>query len=201
MSILMGMNLDLVYQGQTFHIQTEDSGLDHPVVITHLFKAGRILHTQSHHYKKLIHNGKVDETEIRRVMKNQHLKMIQDLESGQLDRLLLTSSHTPPPQSNEIPLARRSSRTRSSRTSRSSRSRSSRSSHKEDRSLKTSSSIQSKLSASSLPQFQMWSPFLSFQSTLSTLSIKQCLLNESELLPSKLKRSLTQVSDQSDESQ
>ena len=71
MSILMGMNLDLVYQGQTFHIQTEDSGVNNPVIVTHLFRSGRILHTQSYSYQDLIHNQKVDEKTVRNLMKKQ----------------------------------------------------------------------------------------------------------------------------------
>src|SRR5437773_1302277 len=36
----MGFNNNVKYQGQVFHVQTEDSGLDAPHVITHLFADG-----------------------------------------------------------------------------------------------------------------------------------------------------------------
>ncbi|HVY47581.1 MAG TPA: hypothetical protein VHB21_16945, partial [Minicystis sp.] len=40
----LGFNNDLKYKGKVFHVQTEDSGLDKPHVITHLFAdGGRII--------------------------------------------------------------------------------------------------------------------------------------------------------------
>src|SRR5436853_3548334 len=40
----VGFNNNVKYKGQVFHIQTEDSGLDKPHVITHLFAdGGRII--------------------------------------------------------------------------------------------------------------------------------------------------------------
>ena len=42
-SPLLGYNNNLKHAGKLFHIQTEDSGVDHPHVITHLFTEGTIL--------------------------------------------------------------------------------------------------------------------------------------------------------------
>src|SRR5258708_39796892 len=47
----VGFNNNVKYKGQTFHIQPEDSGLDKPHVITHLFADGRRIlksHKRSH---------------------------------------------------------------------------------------------------------------------------------------------------------
>ncbi len=42
----VGFNNNVKYKAQTFHIQTEDSGLGKPHIITHLFAdGGRILKT------------------------------------------------------------------------------------------------------------------------------------------------------------
>ena len=43
-SPLLGYNNNVRHKGRVFHIQTEDSGVNHPHIITHLFAdGGRIL--------------------------------------------------------------------------------------------------------------------------------------------------------------
>ena len=45
-SPLLGFNNNVRHKGRVFHIQTEDSGIRHPHIITHLFTdGGRILKT------------------------------------------------------------------------------------------------------------------------------------------------------------
>ena len=80
MSMRVGMNLDLFYQGQTFHIQTEDSGNKNPIIVTHLFRSGHLLHTLTTSYQSLLDTHTFNDSDVRILMKNQHLKMIQDLE-------------------------------------------------------------------------------------------------------------------------
>src|SRR5580704_18251881 len=47
----VGFNNNVKYKGHTFHIQTEDSGLDKPHVITHLFAdGGRVLKSHKRSY-------------------------------------------------------------------------------------------------------------------------------------------------------
>jgi hypothetical protein len=80
-SPLLGYNTNVKHAGHMFHIQTEDSGVDHPHVITHLFTSGTILATKKSSYAELV--GAQDwEERVRQMMKDQHKAMFVDLREG-----------------------------------------------------------------------------------------------------------------------
>jgi hypothetical protein len=74
-----------------FHIQTEDSGVKSPRIVTHLFAdGGRIIKTTRTSYQELL--GRADLTQVvRQMMKDQHKSMFTALRSGVLDELLESS--------------------------------------------------------------------------------------------------------------
>lgn len=83
-SPLVGYNHNLKYKGRVYHVQTEDSGLDTPHVITHLFHDGTILNTTKQEYHDLV--GISDwEHQLRARMQNQHKDMMKGLIRGQFD--------------------------------------------------------------------------------------------------------------------
>jgi hypothetical protein len=64
-----------------YHIQTEDSGVEHPHIITHLFVSGTILSTKKTGYKE--HVDKADyEDIVRGMMRDQHKTMFIELRDG-----------------------------------------------------------------------------------------------------------------------
>lgn len=85
---LLGFNNNVRHKGRIFHIQTEDSGVKHPRIVTHLFAdGGRIVRTARTDYAE--HVGQKDMMPIvRRMMKEQHKAMFIALRSGKLDDLL-----------------------------------------------------------------------------------------------------------------
>jgi hypothetical protein len=84
-SPLLGFNNNVKHRGRVFHIQTEDSGIKHPHVITHLFAdGGRILKTVKTSYAEHLGSEKLVET-IRELMKRQHKDMFIALRDGQFD--------------------------------------------------------------------------------------------------------------------
>jgi len=87
-SPLLGFNNNVKHRGRLFHIQTEDSGVRHPHVITHLFMdGGRILKTVKTSYAQHIGNEKLSEV-VRDLMKEQHKMMFIALRDGQFDYVL-----------------------------------------------------------------------------------------------------------------
>jgi hypothetical protein len=87
-SPLLGFNNNVKHRGRLFHIQTEDSGLKHPHVITHLFMdGGRILKTVKTSYAQHIGNDRLLEL-VRDLMKDQHKTMFIALRDGQFDYVL-----------------------------------------------------------------------------------------------------------------
>ncbi|MGK4000131.1 hypothetical protein [Sorangium sp. So ce1024] len=86
-SPLLGFNNNVRHKGRLFHIQTEDSGIRHPHIITHLFAdGGRILKTTKTSYAEHVGQATLAET-VRGMMKEQHKAMFIALRDGQFDYL------------------------------------------------------------------------------------------------------------------
>jgi hypothetical protein len=84
-SPVVGYNNNVRHRGRIFHIQTEDSGVKHPHIITHLFvDGGRIIHSVKTSYAE--HLGSADLSErVRAMMKEQHKRMFLALREGTYD--------------------------------------------------------------------------------------------------------------------
>lgn len=87
-SPLLGYNNNVRHRGRLFHIQTEDSGVHHPHIITHLFMdGGRILKSVKKSYAEHVGTEGMSET-VRLLMKEQHKAMFVALRDGQFDDLV-----------------------------------------------------------------------------------------------------------------
>ena len=87
-SPLLGFNNNVRHKGRVFHIQTEDSGVRHPHIITHLFAdGGRILKTTKTSYAEFIDAANMGEV-VRQMMQDQHKAMFMALRDGQFDHIV-----------------------------------------------------------------------------------------------------------------
>jgi hypothetical protein len=94
-SPLLGFNNNVKHRGRVFHIQTEDSGIKYPHVITHLFAdGGRILKSVKTSYAEYLGSEDLQET-VRNLMKEQHKSMFIALRDGQFDDLIEEGSSEP----------------------------------------------------------------------------------------------------------
>jgi len=85
----IGFNNNIRAKDQVFHIQTEDSGLNAPHVITHLFAdGGRVVKSHKRSYKAAIDREVDIAAYVRQLMKAQHLEMVFALRNGQFDQIL-----------------------------------------------------------------------------------------------------------------
>ena len=84
----MGFNNNIKFQDQVFHVQTEDSGLDQPHIVTHLFAdGGRIIKSHKRSYADDVRRPDVAEY-VRGLMKSQHLEMVLMLREGRFDNVI-----------------------------------------------------------------------------------------------------------------
>src|SRR5580704_8868276 len=84
----VGFNNNVKYKNQTFHIQTEDSGLDKPHVITHLFAdGGRVIKSHKRSYAEHVYRDDVTPY-VRQLMKGQQLEMALALREGRFDAVI-----------------------------------------------------------------------------------------------------------------
>lgn len=80
-----GLNQNVIYKGETYHIQTEDSGRANPVITSHLFKAGAILATRKTSYADIIKSDKLDLV-VKEIIGEQHKSLLLVLRKGGLKK-------------------------------------------------------------------------------------------------------------------
>ncbi len=84
----VGFNDNLKHKGRVYHIQTEDSGVDKPQILTHLFAdGGRVLKSYKRTYKDQIDRPDLD-AYVRALMKAQQMEMASALREGKLDGVI-----------------------------------------------------------------------------------------------------------------
>ncbi|MEM9693586.1 MAG: hypothetical protein AAGA56_13650 [Myxococcota bacterium] len=101
---LLGYNNNIPYQGNVYHVQTEDSGTKRPHVFTHLFAdGGRIIKTKKTSYAHLLEGDPEDLPDrVRALMKEQHKAMVIALRDGELDHLIDPDGDVDPSERVEV---------------------------------------------------------------------------------------------------
>jgi len=105
---MLGFNNNVRHHGRVFHIQTEDSGIKRPHIITHLFAdGGRILKSLRTDYSEHVGSPEMPQT-VKRLMKEQHKAMFVALRAGEFDPIIAAAfgplPATVPPSSPDQPL-------------------------------------------------------------------------------------------------
>lgn len=79
--MIPGFNHNIQYNGRTYHIQTEDSGVDNPHIITLLYVNGTIIAKKKTAYTDLVKSEKLPQL-VRELMEEQHKSMLRELVRG-----------------------------------------------------------------------------------------------------------------------
>lgn len=82
--MVLGFNHNVVYKGEVFHVQTEDSGVKNPHIITLLYRGGVILCSKKTSYSDILMMDNL-ESVVEELMKAQHKDMLRRLKSGEFD--------------------------------------------------------------------------------------------------------------------
>lgn len=86
--MITGFNTNSRHRGVLFHVQTEDSGLANPQVVSHLFHGGNILASEKCDYSDKL--GCEDlAAEVRKLMEAQHRSMLRCLKEGAHDAVIV----------------------------------------------------------------------------------------------------------------
>ncbi len=84
----VGFNNNVKYKEHVYHIQTEDSGLNKPHVITHLFAdGGRVIKSHKRTYAEHVTRQDIA-LFVRGLMKGQQMEMIISLRDGKFDEII-----------------------------------------------------------------------------------------------------------------
>jgi hypothetical protein len=99
----LGFNNNVRHKGRVFHIQTEDSGIKHPHVITHLFAdGGRILKSTKTSYAEFVDDDELPK-KVRALMQEQHKAMFIALRAGKFDSMLGDAPAEGAPKADDAP--------------------------------------------------------------------------------------------------
>jgi hypothetical protein len=83
--MVVGFNHNIKYRGKTFHAQTEDSGADRPMVVTHLFLGGNIIASKRTSYADIAGAENLHDV-VRALMEEQHKEVLRNLVHGVYDQ-------------------------------------------------------------------------------------------------------------------
>ena len=84
--MITGFNTDIEHDGVTYHVQTEDKGLDTPIILSLVYTGGTILASKRSPYEDLIAEGFSDEALAER-LKRQHRLICAAIHSGRINDL------------------------------------------------------------------------------------------------------------------
>ncbi len=87
--MITGYNANIRHGDRVYHVQTEDSGRDHPHVITHLYFEGTILATERRDYSDRLDAPDLVAV-VRQLMEEQHAKVVEQLRRGDFDAVIAT---------------------------------------------------------------------------------------------------------------
>jgi hypothetical protein len=82
--MVLGFNHNVQYKGEVFHVQTEDSGVKNPHIISLLYRGGVILCSKKTSYADILRMDNL-ETVVEELMKAQHKEIMRRLKSGEFD--------------------------------------------------------------------------------------------------------------------
>jgi len=82
--MVLGFNHNIMYRGEVFHVQTEDSGVDIPNIVTLLYQGGVIHCSIKTSYSDIVKMDNLEQV-VEELMKEQHKQMMRRLKSGELD--------------------------------------------------------------------------------------------------------------------
>ena len=78
--MVTGINSDIDYNGKLYHVQTEDGGINNPIILTRIFCSGVLVTTRKTSYVYLLDmDGFKDVVE--NLMREQHNEMIQEIQN------------------------------------------------------------------------------------------------------------------------
>jgi hypothetical protein len=84
--VLTGFNTDIEYKGVVYHVQTEDKGLESPLILSLVYAGGAILASKRSRYEDLIASG-FDEEVLAKRLKRQHSLICAAINAGRLEEL------------------------------------------------------------------------------------------------------------------
>lgn len=99
--MISGFNTDIEYNGVTYHVQTEDKGLETPLLLSLVYTGGEILAAKRSPYDDLIKSG-FDEKILTERLQRQHRLICAAIKQGRVDDLKRMTMREPVSATNNV---------------------------------------------------------------------------------------------------
>lgn len=86
--MITGFNTDIEFEGKTYHVQTEDKGLERPIVMSLIYDRGTILASKRTSYEDIIVDAAVDEDVLAERLQKQHRLICAAVRTGRINDLI-----------------------------------------------------------------------------------------------------------------
>src|SRR3979411_1099304 len=83
-ALITGYNTDVEFDGIVYHIQTEDKGVEHPIILSLVYVDGAILASKRSPYDDLIVDG-FDKEILTRRLQRQHKLICAAVRAGRIE--------------------------------------------------------------------------------------------------------------------
>jgi len=85
--VITGFNTDIEHDGVVYHVQTEDKGLESPLILSLVYVGGAILAAKRSRYEDLIESGDFTEEVLTKRLKRQHQLICAAINAGRIEDL------------------------------------------------------------------------------------------------------------------
>ena len=85
--MITGFNTDIEHNGVVYHVQTEDKGLESPLILSLVYVGGAILAAKRSRYQDLIESGDFSEEVLTKRLKRQHQLICAAINAGRIEDL------------------------------------------------------------------------------------------------------------------
>lgn len=92
--MITGFNTDIEFEEKTYHVQTEDKGIERPIVMSLIYDRGTILASKRTSYEDIIVDGTVDEDVLAERLQKQHRLICAAVRTGRINDLIKMSQKT-----------------------------------------------------------------------------------------------------------
>lgn len=93
---IFGFNTDVKVGKTVFHVQTEDQGVNNPVLNTTIYVKGRVLAKRGTSYQDFLVSPDFNEAELHAMLERQHKQIIEEVRAGRLAEMAELEPHVPP---------------------------------------------------------------------------------------------------------
>ncbi|MDD5542493.1 MAG: hypothetical protein PHX83_04900 [Acidobacteriia bacterium] len=97
--MITGLNSTVQFGDNKYHVQTEDCGVDNPVLISTIYLGGEVLGKKKSSYQLFLNSPTFSPQALRKMIEDQHYGIVRAIRSGRVTERYQQHKKTPPRES------------------------------------------------------------------------------------------------------